>query len=372
MSQLTASLTDQCTFAVDDVQVATKPLTEIPYSQAVAKFLGGAVESCSSYRGTLINSHNREPLNPLIEVVMWGYCRHHPIVLTPDVIWLTIAHGLACHINLHAEQLRSQFVSHEGQATIRVRRDDFIKGSPENPWPEVFSEFTAGVRKHIGDENYQLIVSDFSTTGPVERAASEIVLLDAMQKYFRYEMVTMCGIPTITLTGTVEDWERILARTQALARFELSWWMDALVPILKQFVAARQGDVDVAFWQSIFHNPRWKRSPYLPISSYVSGWIINFFPYMVTAEHLKQNNPAQLKQNEFLGFELPGRMLELAEFPARPARAPFIWRVRDREFQMEFSGGMFGVRQDPDSLTLKPDIGWAIRDVTPADLTLHA
>lgn len=73
---------------------------------------------------------------------------------------------------------------------ITVRRDDFVKGSPENPWPEAFGEFSAAIREHLGDA-HGLIVADFSTTGPVERAASEVVLLDAMQAYFSYEMLTL-------------------------------------------------------------------------------------------------------------------------------------------------------------------------------------
>ena len=36
------------TFAVSDVAPAAKPLPEVAYHEAVAGFLGGAVESCST------------------------------------------------------------------------------------------------------------------------------------------------------------------------------------------------------------------------------------------------------------------------------------------------------------------------------------
>ena len=39
---------------------------------------------------------------------------------------------------------------HRGRVQIDVRRDDFVKGSPENPWPEVFAEFSTKVRDHVG------------------------------------------------------------------------------------------------------------------------------------------------------------------------------------------------------------------------------
>lgn len=29
---------------------------------------------------------------------------------------------------------------------------------------------------------------------------------------------------------------------------------------------------------------------------------------------------------------------------------------------MEFVGGLMGIRQDPDTLCLRPEIGWAVRE----------
>ena len=93
-----------------------------------------------------------------------------------------------------------------------------------------------------------LIVADFSTTGPVERAASEIVLLDAMQAYFAYEMHTFCGIPSITLEGTATGLGSDCSPDRAIRAIDLDWWVDALRPILDQFVAAANGIIDRQFW----------------------------------------------------------------------------------------------------------------------------
>ena len=97
---------------------------------------------------------------------------------------LTLAQGLANHVNNHAEEMRPRLVPHQGKTLIQVQRDDFVKGSPENPWAEVWPEFSSAIKKAIGAEAHSLILSDFSTTGPTERAASEIVLMDCVQSYF--------------------------------------------------------------------------------------------------------------------------------------------------------------------------------------------
>src|SRR5262249_37763132 len=149
----------------------------------------------------------------------------------------------AHHVNANAEVLRPRLVKHEGKLPLVVHRDEFVKGSPENPWPGVFAEFSAAIRAHVGDAQ-NLIVADFSTTGPVERAASEVVLLDTMQAYFSYELRTLCGIPSITLEGTVEDWRKIAGRVLEFGRFDLQWWLEPLQPILEQFVVAASGRVD--------------------------------------------------------------------------------------------------------------------------------
>ena len=72
----------------------------------------------------------------------------------------------------------------------------------------------------------------------LERLASGVVLMEAMQHYFDYVFVGICGIPQVTLTGTLADWEKILDRAQHLARYGLSFWTRHLVPICKHFVRA--------------------------------------------------------------------------------------------------------------------------------------
>jgi hypothetical protein len=52
----------------------------------------------------------------------------------------------------------------------------------------------------------------------------------------------------------------------------------------------------------------------------------------------------------------------LDRFPWLPARAPFRWEYLQQVFNMEFVGGLVGVRQDARSLALRPEIGWVIWD----------
>ncbi|WP_442935794.1 DUF4419 domain-containing protein [Nostoc sp.] len=58
-----------------------------------------------------------------------------------------------------------------------------------------------------------MLECNFSTTTPITHTASHVVMMNAFQKYFDYVMYCVCGIPEITLLGTVEDWQSISDRT---------------------------------------------------------------------------------------------------------------------------------------------------------------
>ncbi len=384
----TATLT---TFEVSNVKTATEPLPEVSYKEAVEALLTAymplaypgssdrkgprsahnapehstshTVEACSRYHGRLLK---RVWYHPLVTAAGWAFRAHYPLCLSPDMIWLMIIQGVANHINVHAEELRSRFVSHKGTISLHVRRDDFIKGSPENPWSDVFHEFSEQIRDHVGT-SIDLFVPNFSTTGPVERAASEVVLLDAMQRYFKYYGSSACGIPTIALEGTPEDWKGLAERAQGFRELGLERWFDLLSPILDQFARAAQGDVDTAFWRSLYKYNSMSGGPK------INGWITAFFPYRnddrtgrasMPSLVLLGNDPEELERMLYPGeephWDIPG--FSNLGFPSGLSKAPFRWDYHNRAYDMEFFGGFMGVAQHKETLAVRPEIGWAVRE----------
>ena len=315
--------------------------------------LGYNVEACYNQSDPVVHSRTLPKgfmlcasfgeMNALIKAVHTAFDRHYPLVLSPDMIWLCIMQGLSIHVNENAEKLRSKFVSHQGKEEITVRRDDFVKGQ-QNPWQEVFSEFSAQIRGHIGAETHDLILPQFSTTDSVSKAVSEIVLMEAMKSYFSYRLVTLCGIPEITLEGSPEDWRMIREKAEQLAQFDLDWWIPSLLPILDQFVAASCGDVDQGFWSDIYKVNDDSGGPYC------GGWILKLFPYLT-----RGRSPWIDKEPEgsFSGATTDS-------FPSGLSRAPFVWQYFSTEYKMQFVGGFMAVKQDPKSFALRPELGWAV------------
>lgn len=299
------------------------------------------------------------------EAALNAFYGHFPLVLTPDSIWFCLAQGFANHIALNAEALRDRFVRHAGKKKLVVTRTDFFLGQP-NPWPELFEAFSEQISEHVGRLR-DLVVADFSTTGPLERAASEVLLMDAFQPYFEYETPGGCGIPSMTLDGTVADWRSIQRRVKMLSEFGLERWSDTLAPILEQIVRTAEGNVDDRFWKSFFRYQSGSGPAEL------TGWINVLFPYLSTfvgGERKLVENPYLAKWEE--GFRRAEarpdwRIPEpqgpsITALPGSIASAPvkYTQYPAGSEHALRFVAGLFGVVQDPQTCALAPEFGWAV------------
>ena len=283
-----------------------------------------------------------------------AYAEHRPFVLSPDMLWLLISQGFATHVDIHAEELRSQIVDHSEKISLiimdnRIRIDD-----PNAPWEKLFPQFADSMRAYTKNGIIDLLTADFSTTTPTSRIASQITVMKAMENYFEYIYIyAICGIPEVTLLGTPEDWQKILDKTRQLARYNLSWWVDEMVPVLEKIVETSKGKIDRDFWRSMFKIHDTGPIGCSPSSAngkrYFDGWIVKFFPYD------NEGNRNDLHQIEDR-IELPDEIVktDLKYQIILPNGAILT-------IPLELWAGFIGLEQDPATFALTPTIGWMIR-----------
>lgn len=330
----------------------TKPLPKAKdYVDIVKRRLGGVTpESCSKInQKDLIQTHTT---NAFVGAVHTAYAHHYPLVLSPDIIWMCIAQGFSQHVNANAENLRHHFVAHDGKKTLKVQQDNFVKGSPDNNWPEAFEKFSLQIQENVGKEIHDMLTPDFTTTGPIEKAAAQVVLMDTFKEYFEYRCCTSCGIPEFILEGTVEDWTKLRKKANDLAQFDLDWWISSLDPILAKFIDAVSGTIDEEFWTTIYKQRGGSGGPY------ITGWILTLFPYL-------GHSPKNMHQNRFLKEWNMERCFCGATTDVLPrgvVSTPFIWEYFSEEFAMEFYAGFMAVSQEEKTLGIRPEIGWAVVD----------
>jgi hypothetical protein len=353
------------TFAVSEGDVSNTRLEQVPIASALQARLGACVLQSACNLDSLVECHR----NPFVHAAHLAFAKHLPLVISPDDVWLCLVQGLGIHLSLASDEMRGAVVAHEGKLKIEVSRDDFVRGSPANDWTGVFNEFCEQLHQHLGPKT-DVLAGAFSTTGTVEKAVAQIALMSAVQDYFDFSLMTLCGIRRISLLGTSDDWKSLRRRAQLFAEFGLASWTAALLPVLDQFVAAASGRVDQSFWRCFY---KWNEASGGDV---VSGWINVLFPYTVAFDPLdliaRADPHALVEQLKRLrGRHVANRHASQtvctagvgprdAQFPSGLCQVPLWWHYHGQDIEIDVVGGFLGVSQDQQTLAVRPAIGWAV------------
>ena len=65
--------------------------------------------------------------------------------------------------------------------------------------------------------------------------------MSAMKQYFTYKLLMGgCGISSITLEGSLEDWQKIKSKLEFLSTKALKWWTKHLIPIIDNIIKTKE------------------------------------------------------------------------------------------------------------------------------------
>ncbi len=284
--------------------------------------------------------------------IIRAYASHKSITLSPDMIWLLISQGFARYVNAHAEELRPQLVSHIGKMDLKVEtRSDLLSKNAD--WSQLLDDFSVEIDRNTKGDISKTITADFSTTGQVERIASQITLMESVKSYFNYiAFHILCGIPSITLKGTPDDWRLVLKKTQQLEAYGLSDWTKSLEPILMEFISAAEGKPKQSFWQEIVR--KHEVDMFCGKETTISGWLLKFFPD--GNGHTRDDVDVE------------------KEMPSDRVRVNFKYRILApdgtiiSETPMELWAGFVGAEVDTITNSITPKIGWLVRKAVSDDV----
>ena len=289
--------------------------------------------------------------------IVKAYAQHKSVTLSPDMIWLLISQGFARYVNAHAEALRPQLVDYDGKMSLVVESDVDVL-SEKADWPTLIGGFTSQIERWTQGDVAKTITADFSTTGLTERVASQITLMEAMQSYFEYIVMYMgCGIPSITLQGTPDDWRKVMEKVKKLGAYGLEEWTKSLEPILTEFVNTAEGRPNQQFWKSMVkqNHPDAMQGGHCDFRepTVIDGWLLKLFP---DESGKTLDKVAHTKEMEW-----------------EMVRTAFKYQVIDSitgrlisETPMELWAGFVGSQEDEETNMVTPKIGWMVR-VTESD-----
>lgn len=213
--------------------------------------------------------------NGFVQGVLLAYNKHHHLVIRPDDVWIAILSQLNFYINTHSEELRDKFVAHEGKKKLTLVSDaTTVEGTD---FGNLAVQLSGQIHENIKDKSLvPWVLPDFSTTTANDTVICSILIMSVLKSYLEYEVMIMCGIPSITLEGTQADWQSILNRINKIAEFgeEPKQWSAMLRAILTRFVHAFDAEgvkKDKDFWERIIHHQSGGSGP-----NYISGWMTAF------------------------------------------------------------------------------------------------
>ena len=342
---------------ISDVPIVRYPLEEVSYFDALHNFTSAKIEAYpQTEKNTKLVSTR---VHPVIGAMHYGFAQHRPVAISPDMIWLMIMQGFAKHVSFMSDSLRTKMVNFDGRKAISIRHDEFKRGNQKNEWNKVFPEFREQIKSSLNPELDTLMMISFSTTTEKEIIANQITMMNALSKFYSFNVQTACGIPYVILEGTPEDWKKIYENTKRLKKYDLDFWIKQILPILNEIYLCSNGKNNKAFWKSMY---KWDTSSG---GDRVTGWIVNFFPYENTFNGGKRINKYLIKD-----YRKDGRAerafyygMSGSSFTSGMSVCNFTWDYYQTKIEMQFFGGFVGVKQD-ENFVLRPEINWFVAEKT--------
>ena len=191
--------------------------------------------------------------NGFLGTLLQAYNSHLDVVLRADDIWITILTQLSYFVNAHAEKLQSRLVGFSGKRELIVHQNGDVFTAD---WPKMFAQLQVKLIDNVKDD-LKWMTEPFSTTTPIDELVFRGALLSTYQTFFDYTCHMECGIRQVTLLGTAQDYESLLARIPLLLQFDIAekpefrHWVAKLQEVLKEFVSTARGERNIDFWSPL-------------------------------------------------------------------------------------------------------------------------
>jgi hypothetical protein len=307
----------------------------------------------------------------LISGLIHAYKNHYPITVSPDMLWILILQGYSRFMEQYSELVRERYVNFEGQKRLCVERIGiFPRTAQKETWQGIIQEYIEKIGNNIGNEVISNLEANFTTTTPTILTTSQVSILSAMKQYFSYSLLMGgCGISSITLEGSVEDWQKMKSKLEFLETKALKWWTKHLIPIIDNIIETKEyyeknntiNDKLIEFWKGMIRLKE-KDESYDP--DVINGWIIKFIPKIPNNSEEKPTLYEELRESD-VPDEIICCPLEIISLS--------LDGKKQENFKCDFASGFYGMIQDKENYTVKPVIGYAIvvNEVSISKLTIE-
>ncbi|CAK7203722.1 hypothetical protein SEUCBS139899_006468 [Sporothrix eucalyptigena] len=183
----------------------------------------------------------------------WG--EHLHLVLQPDEVWLTILSQVNFYVNAHPAEAAAR--------AYDLRPNETVVDAYYPDWYTFMASLYAAVTSRVRADwlQHQWISPNFTTSTNEHVMVAHILMLAQTRQFVRKPppqtgAALLCGLPSVTLLGTRQDWAILQWRVEQLPIFgiEAAAYGTRLLPVVRRFVETFDKPDDpaiLAFWNSI-------------------------------------------------------------------------------------------------------------------------
>jgi len=289
----------------------------------------------------------------LVDVATTAYNQHHDLVWRPDDVWQAILTQFSLYVIKNAEVLRDKFVDFKGKKELTIVALGTLYTADFGDLAKRMVD--EQIIKNIKDPTIsQWILPKFTTTTENDRVVASVTMMATFKEYFEYSLMLSCGLPSVTLLGTVDDWKLLCQKVDRLLEFDnddghMRKWWQLLTVVLDEFVKAKTGQDNSKFWEKICHFSCGSGVPSL------SGWISVFGVFNKDGKWQGDNRILFI---HFHRIKTDWPVIEIADIPSGAISVPVHIDDNGTEYDGCMMAGQFAF--DGEGTSIQPRSDWCI------------
>ena len=297
---------------------------------------------------------------PILTGLYNAYTHHCPLKFTPDDFWLLILQEVSYYISANSKKLRYKLVNFEGKKEIKAFVPVYLKKDlKQKDYKDCIKQVVSKMPKLIKDKKLvNTLTQQFSTSNEDNLTVKQLCVMFSFKDFFNYRFVCYgCGIPSISLTGKVEDYEKILKSLDELIKLDPN--LKKIKPIMQKVLDTKKGKIDKEFWKNMIKKNVSIEEIYASAAimgrkktDSISGWILDFINY--------DNKGRPLDKFE-LDYEIYVKYIPNKQ--SQILKTKFVLEdYYHKTYDMAVCAGFLGMKQDPKTYEMSTVIGWYIED----------
>ncbi len=259
-----------------------------------------------------------------LNTVHYCFTNHHPLGIRPEALMWMVLHEIGICVRQNPETYRYLFTDSAEKKLIDVQVNDIdiAQFDQAEAWATGIGLLHKGLESQMPSDLLKFMLPEISTHDLASQTASIVAVLDAASPFYDMLMRVCCGIPSIRLFGTPEDYDNILSACTKLSGYfseHLGLYFKNLLPVLQEIadtVAGRK-EVDNFFWASIYNHYSGSGVDDM------DGWITSFVNYKfhTGTPYPKPENLYDWKVNLKRQY---GEGIHREDIPAHLSSVPFV------------------------------------------------